>query len=385
MPKKVPIENTPTIETISIDYEDVDEFEDDRLTCTDIASPYQCQPMTDFGFEVDEGGRVSGFDTSLLSHQELKDDIAEWILFIKNFSFLDEKKCSKKKKKSSTPSSKVKEMETEPITTELKTNAKIEIRKGAINSILKNRSDRKLTLDTTKAVMEEDPNSCIAPTENTPKSSNQSDHANSHFFKDIDLSKSKSVLSAINNSNSVKSKKNKKKVRSSPDALTAPTNLHWNKKYIENQEPQKSSSFEDSTIETNPKSYLVVKGLSMRNLKRNFNYERLDTAINPPDAITTNSSGISSIVRRTGLRKGCDRNKEKKGMESGSTKGKKRAAKMSSKKKAPASLSGVSSAKKTDLSEAETVNSSQSLWSSGAVAIDSAFINLFGKAVQPSN
>eukprot|EP00554_Chaetoceros_debilis_P006971 CAMPEP_0194073054 /NCGR_PEP_ID=MMETSP0149-20130528/609_1 /TAXON_ID=122233 /ORGANISM="Chaetoceros debilis, Strain MM31A-1" /LENGTH=376 /DNA_ID=CAMNT_0038753009 /DNA_START=52 /DNA_END=1182 /DNA_ORIENTATION=- len=376
MPKKVPIENTPTIETISIDYEDVDEFEDDRLTCTDIASPYQCQPMTDFGFEVDEGGRVSGFDTSLLSHQELKDDIAEWILFIKNFSFLDEKKCSKKKKKSSTPSSKVKEMETEPITTELKTNAKIEIRKGAINSILKNRSDRKLTLDTTKAVMEEDPNSCIAPTENTPKSSNQSDHANSHFFKDIDLSKSKSVLSAIINSNSVKSKKNKKKVRSSPDALTAPTNLHWNKKFIENQEP---------TIETNPKSYLVVKGLSMRNLKRNFNYERLDTAINPPDAITTNSSGISSIVRRTGLRKGCDRNKEKKGMESGSTKGKKRAAKMSSMKKASASLSGVSSAKKTDLSEAETVNSSQSLWSSGAVAIDSAFINLFGKAVQPSN
>uniref|UniRef100_A0A6S8U5J9 Uncharacterized protein n=1 Tax=Chaetoceros debilis TaxID=122233 RepID=A0A6S8U5J9_9STRA len=384
MPKKVPIENTPTIETISIDYEDVDEFEDDRLTCTDIASPYQCQPMTDFGFEVDEGGRVSGFDTSLLSHQELKDDIAEWILFIKNFSFLDEKKCSKKKKKSSTPSSKVKEMETEPITTELKTNAKIEIRKGAINSILKNRSDRKWTLDT-KAVMEEDPNSCIAPTEKTPKSSNQSNHANSHFFKDIDLSKSKSVLSAINNSNSVKSKKNKKKVRSSPDALTAPTNLHWNKKYIENQEPQKSSSFEDSTIETNPKSYLVVKGLSMRNLKRNFNYERLDTAINPPDAITTNSSGISSIVRRTGLRKGCDRNKEKKGMESGSTKGKKRAAKMSSMKKASASLSGVSSAKKTDLSEAETVNSSQSLWSSGAVAIDSAFINLFGKAVQPSN
>jgi len=72
-------------------------------------------------------------------------------------------------------------------------------------------------------------------------------------------------------------------------------------------------------------------------------------------------------------------------MESGSTKGKKRAAKMSSKKKALASLSGVSSAKKTDLSEAETVNSSQSLWSSGAVAIDSAFINLFGKAVQPSN
>jgi len=384
MPKKVPIENTPTIETISIDYEDVDEFEDDRLTCTDIASPYQCQPMTDFGFEVDEGGRVSGFDTSLLSHQELKDDIAEWILFIKNFSFLDEKKCSKKKKKSSTPSSKVKEMETEPITTELKTNAKIEIRKGAINSILKNRSDRKWTLDT-KAVTEEDPNSCIAPTEKTPKSSNQSNHANSHFFKDIDLSKSKSVLSAINNGNSAKSKKNKKKVRSSPDALTAPTNLHWNKKFIENLEPQKSSSFEDSTIETNPKSYLVVKGLSMRNLKRNFNYERLDTAINPPDAITTNSSGISSIVRRTGLRKGCDRNKEKKGMESGSTKGKKRAAKMSSKKKASASLSGVSSAKKTDLSEAETVNSSQSLWSSGAVAIDSAFINLFGKAVQPSN
>lgn len=344
--------------------------------------------MTDFGFEVDEGGRVSGFDTSLLSHQELKDDIAEWILFIKNFSFLDEKKHSKKKKKSSTPSSKVKEMRTEPITTEMKTNAKTEIKKGAItpiNSILKNRSDSKWTLDT-KAVMEEDPNSCIAPTEKTPKSSNQSNHANSHFFKDIDLSKSKSILSVIN-SNSVKSKKNKKKVRSSPDVLTAPTNWYGNKKSIENQEPQKSSSFECSTIETNPKLYLVVKGLSMKNLKRNFNYERFDTAINPPDAITTNSSGSSSIVsiRRTGLRKGCDSNKEKKGKESGSTKGKKRAAKMLSKKKASASLSGVSSTKKIDLSEADTVNSSQSLWSSGAVAIDSAFVNLFGKAVQPSN